>query len=338
VATISGTSVKSATSNTVCITVNQAENTIAIKPTTGLVYNGTEQELVQVINVDGIDSSIRYYITARGMEEPYTVNWSNRLPVGLNAGTYLIQYNIAATMNYKQASGSCEVVIAKANNEVYITPATGLIYNGQEQSLIMQASENSGSDIYFGVNQNVTANNYWTFSTQLPTSKKSGIHMVYYYVPATWNYNEIQGFVEVFVNSVQTGLNINLNGGTWPTIPGEFTQNSGYNYSMMASNGVQVTFPEPVRQGYTFIGWEAVNEGASVDLNGVLIYSQASRQYTYTFGLITINLEAQWRLDVYTIIYEMNGGRWGENYTAPTKYTFNQSITLPKSDEIIKVG
>ena len=79
-----------------------------------------------------------------------------------------------------------------------------------------------------------------------------------------------------------------------------------------------VTLNNPVRRGYTFLGWSGT--GISDGTPKVTIEKGSTGDRNYT---------AQWQEDVYTISYNLDGGQLAQGDTNPLEYTVNtETFTL----------
>ncbi len=100
-------------SKSVTYTVNsvtKANNPTVVSPKSGLIYNNSNQELVEVSNVSGTI----YYSTSKLTSTNYT-SGSTEVPTGINKGDYVIYYYIVGGDNYKDKDGSIQTTIAPKN-------------------------------------------------------------------------------------------------------------------------------------------------------------------------------------------------------------------------------
>lgn len=79
--------------------------------------------------------------------------------------------------------------------------------------------------------------------------------------------------------------------------------------------GENTWIPNPVKTGYTFDGW-------IVNGSGVPVKDLTLEANTYSS---TINLEAQWSINQYTITFDTDGG----TYIAPITQDYNTDVTVP---------
>ena len=136
---------------------------------TGLVYNGSSQELIEKGS-----SNVTYSLDGS--------SYSSNVPSKEDAGTYTVYYKVAETTNYKGVSAkSFNVTIAKAD-PVYTAPSaiSGLVYDGNEQTLVTSGSPN----VTYSMNGT-------SYSAILPKATDAGTYTVYYRVDETTNYKSL---------------------------------------------------------------------------------------------------------------------------------------------------
>ena len=98
-------------------------------------------------------------------------------------------------------------------------------------------------------------------------------------------------------------ISYNLNGGT----KGSSAPTSG-------TYGSTVTVSNPTKTGYTFTGWSISGTGSSISGTSL------------TIGNENITLTANWKINTYTISYNLNGGTKGSS--APTSGTYGSTVTV----------
>ena len=100
-----------------------------------------------------------------------------------NAGTYVVRVTVAEGTNYKEAYGTAEFEIEKADAEIDDNPAAinGLIYNGNPQALVSAGSTDDGVIKYSldGV----------VYSTNIPEVTNAGTYSVYVRIVGDENHN-----------------------------------------------------------------------------------------------------------------------------------------------------
>ena len=288
-----GNQVLSATSNPVTIVVEKTENTFVVDANEGLVYNGTAQTLLQVIDSDGIDNNVYYSLTTELTENNYTNTTiaSTELPQGTNAGEYNIYFYVPASDNFKDISGSAIVEIVKAKNTFEIVSSENLVYNGEPQELARVIDYNGiENDVYYSLTTELNVGNYKDTSiasTETPKGTNSGSYTIYFYVPESDNYLELSGIIENEIALKATTLTINPNGGVW--------SGSAEISTFTQENGTTKTIVDPMRAGYTFTGWTA-SEGALFE-DGI-----------FTFDANDVTLTANWEAVAPTITISSDVG------------------------------
>lgn len=155
-----------------------------------LVYNKESQALIN-----------------EGSNVVYSLNgesYSSTVPSATNAGSYTVYYKVEETANYKGVEPTnFNVSIAKANPTYVNTPeaVVGLLYTGEEQSLISQGTSTGGT-----VKYSLDGTNY---STNIPKSTLVGTYNVYYKIEGDSNYNGVTAqLIEVSISpNDKTALN-----------------------------------------------------------------------------------------------------------------------------------
>ena len=99
---------------------------------------------------------------------------------------------------------------------------------------------------------------------------------------------------------VEYSVTYNLDGGT----------NSSSNPSKYSINTVTITLQDPEKDGFTFTGW--TTEGVTTPTKNLQIVNGSIGHKTFT---------ANWLQSVYTINYNLNGGRLESGKTNPSEYT-----------------
>ena len=82
----------------------------------------------------------------------------------------------------------------------------------------------------------------------------------------------------------------------------------------------------PSKPGYDFDGWFDV--------------ADSTKKYDDTTPVVKspLTIKPKWTAIEYTINYELNSGAFASNYTAPVKYTIEDTVTLPDANVISKSG
>ena len=141
----------------------------APKPINELVFDGTDQELVEAGSTTG--GKMMYRVNEG--------QWQEEVPTAKNAGSYFVEYKVdfgEDANNWNDAnSGAFEVEVAKATAKVTAPKAIqGLKYNREEQTLV-EAGSTSGGVMKYRVD-------YGEWSTELPKAAEPGNHTVSYCV------------------------------------------------------------------------------------------------------------------------------------------------------------
>ena len=107
------------------------------------------------------------------------------IPTAINAGTYKITCQVAATDNCYEASKEVTVTIFKANNRITEAPSAvnKLVEDGTEHNLVWQGEALYGTILY-----SLDGKNY---SSAIPTAVAAGEYTVYYKVDESENYDAI---------------------------------------------------------------------------------------------------------------------------------------------------
>ena len=159
-------------------TIEKADPVINITNFNDLVYDGTEQNLVDYETEAG---DIQFKIE--------NGTWSSNLPKATDAGTYKVYYYIKENENYKELGsednpvGFVESVIKKAEATGSVVAKENLTYNGQEQELI-DANTTSGT-IYYKIGED------GTWNTDIPTAIEVGSYNIYYYIKGDKNHYDL---------------------------------------------------------------------------------------------------------------------------------------------------
>lgn len=170
-----------------------------IKGVENLVYNGNTFTLVTVS--EGCDF---HFNTLRSLLKD-----DKTIPTETNAGKYTIYYYISGNDNYSGVGSylspkSVTVEIAKATTDVHIEQVGDLVYNGEEQSLVVDApcitTEGIPADkLLFRVNT-PDGEGEWTSDASVLKVKNAGYYSVGYKVEANNNWTAVSGAFSVTIN------------------------------------------------------------------------------------------------------------------------------------------
>ncbi len=259
----------------ITVVIERNQNLFELIVAQNLVYNGTQQTLLEIRDIDGIENQY-YSIGIEITKDNYTNTnvASTGLPKTANAGDHIVYFYVPQTTNYYEIKGCVTVSIAQVPNTFEINVGQNLVYNGQYQQLV-EIIDNDGinNNVHYSIGTELNEDNFTDYSTDVPTAKQDGTYVVYFYVPASINYKVLSGFAEVTIDKKQTTLTIDPNGGSWggQTTPTEYTRN----------NGETLIIENAVLAGYTFNGWEFSAEALFEE--GV-----------YTFDVNDVTMTAIW--------------------------------------------
>ena len=142
---------------------------------TGLVYNGTAQELITVGKTDY--GTLLYSLDG--------ISYSTSIPTGTAADSYTVFYKVDGGANAEDVEEDAVLAtIGKATPNVTAPKAkSGLVYTGTAQELISAGSTDIGTLLY-----SLDGN---TYSENIPTPTNAGNYTVYYKVQGNSNVNDV---------------------------------------------------------------------------------------------------------------------------------------------------
>ena len=122
------------TSKSIALQVNKADCQITPPAAVeNLVYTGEEQALITAGKVDG--GTMQYSLNG--------TDWQDTVPVGTNAGTYTVQYQVIGDSNHNDsAPASVSVTIARQPVDVPEKDATVFTYDGEKKTYTIAANDN----------------------------------------------------------------------------------------------------------------------------------------------------------------------------------------------------
>lgn len=122
------------TSQSVALKVNKADCQITPPAAVeNLVYTGEEQALITAGKADG--GTMQYSLNG--------TDWQDTVPVGTNAGTYTVQYQVIGDSNHNDsAPASVSVTIARQPVEVPKEDATVFTYDGEKKTYTIAENDN----------------------------------------------------------------------------------------------------------------------------------------------------------------------------------------------------
>lgn len=122
------------TSKSIDLKVNKADCQITPPAAVeNLVYTGKEQALITAGKADG--GTMQYSLNG--------TDWQDTVPVGTNAGTYTVQYQVIGDGNHNNTKpASVSVTIARQPVEVPKADATVFTYDGEKKTYTIAANDN----------------------------------------------------------------------------------------------------------------------------------------------------------------------------------------------------
>ena len=136
------------------------------------------------------------------------------------------------------------------------TAKSGLIYNGNAQTLI-NAGTASGGTMYYAVGGNTAPTSGW--STSLPSKAEPGTHNVWYYVKGDADHNDsTPAKVSVSIDKAGISPQVNMNGWTWeqaansPSVSGN-TGNAAVSFTYSTAAGGPFVAERPSIPGTYYV-------------------------------------------------------------------------------------
>ena len=132
------------------------------------------------------------------------------------------------------------------------------------------------------------------------------------------NINQSDDLDAIFTTSFDVGqplkyryynLVVNPDGGTWR----EFTSPQEY----LLKNKETMTIEDPIKEGYTFVGWRIRGVAAEVT------------DGTFTMGISDVELVAKWEANEYQLTIDANGGTYGGETNQNVDYNSSIEISNP---------
>ena len=180
------------------VVIGKKTNPITVKGNTNAY--GTKGNLV---TVSGAQGTVYYSVDKELTSSNYSTVGTTTIPTseGLNGGTHKVYYYATGNDNYKSAIGNVESVIKPTTNPTTFTKKY-ITYGTKDE---LTTIGNKQGTIYYSIGTQLTSSNYSTAgSTEVPTGYDSstntyrnvGTYTIYYYIPATSNYNEKTGSID----------------------------------------------------------------------------------------------------------------------------------------------
>ena len=240
------------------VVIGKKTNPIIVKGNTNAY--GTKGNLV---TVSGAQGTVYYSVDKELTSSNYSTVGKTDVPTseGLSGGTHKVYYYATGNDNYKSAIGNVESLIKPTTNPTKFTKK--YIKYGTKDELT--TIENKQGTIYYSIGTQLTSSNYSTAgSTEVPTGYDSstntyrnvGTYTIYYYIPATSNYNEKTGSIDGVIskaNAVNPKLTsyegkydgqahtIKVEGGSGGTIKYRTSTSDDYSETLPTATNVGVT-------------------------------------------------------------------------------------------------
>ena len=240
------------------VVIGKKTNPITVKGNTNAY--GTKGNLV---TVSGAQGTVYYSVDKELTSSNYSTVGKTDVPTseGLSGGTHKVYYYATGNDNYKSAIGNVESLIKPTTNPTKFTKK--YIKYGTKDELT--TIENKQGTIYYSIGTQLTSSNYSTAgSTGVPTGYDSstntyrnvGTYTIYYYIPATSNYNEKSGSLDGVIskaNAVNPKLTsyegvydgqphtIKVEGGSGGTIKYRIRTSDDYSETLPTATNVGVT-------------------------------------------------------------------------------------------------
>ena len=240
------------------VVIGKKTNPIIVKGNTNAY--GTTGDLVVV---SGAQGTVYYSVDKELTSSNYSTVGKTDVPTseGLSGGTHKVYYYAIGNDNYKSAIGNVESVIKPVTNPTTFTKKY-IKYGTTEE---LTTINNKQGTIYYSIGTQLTSSNYSTAgSTEVPTGYDSstntyrnvGTYTIYYYIPATSNYNEKTGSIDGVIskaNAVNPKLTsyegkydgqahtIKVEGGSGGTIKYRTSTSDDYSETLPTATNVGVT-------------------------------------------------------------------------------------------------
>ena len=168
-----------------------------------LVYDGSIQVLIEPGTAEG--GVMKYNNNGQGSFPDPDQDGNEKLPVGQDAGTYLVNYVVKGDANHNNTpTQHLEVRIAEAKCTVSTAPEgiSDLTYTGEEQALVTEGASSDG-DMMYSLEED------GEFSAAVPAAKDAGEYKVYYKAAARDDNHadsEVQGPVTVTIGKMASEI------------------------------------------------------------------------------------------------------------------------------------
>ena len=301
------------------VVIGKKTNPIIVKGNTNAY--GTKGNLV---TVSGAQGTVYYSVDKELTSSNYSTVGTTTIPTseGLNGGTHKVYYYATGNDNYKSAIGNVESVINPVNNPTTFTKKY-ITYGTKDE---LTTINNKQGTIYYSIGTQLTSSNYSTAgSTEVPTGYDSstntyrnvGTYTIYYYIPATSNYNEKSGSVDGVIskaNAVNPKLTSyeGVYDGQAHTIKVEGGSGGTIKYRIRTSDDYSETLPTATNVGVTTVYVKVIgdaNHNSSSEISAKITITAAD--FPDGSGSVTIT----------------GTNTWGQTLTANVINTENATLT-----------
>ena len=305
-------------SKTYSVTVAKAAGTLTLTAKTGLVYTGSSQTLTTYSGNSGTVTYDTTYVNS-----------------GTNAGTYTVKATSAESTNYYAVTKQVSVTISTANQSPTVTAISGLVYNGNAQTLATLGGTHPGTMHY-----RLGTSGSW--STTIPTATDANSYTVYWYADAvansassTTNYTKATNNYNAYSSSSSPSLTACSIGKATMTVTGiagggNYT-GSAYKASIKVNvAGVTVSYGTSTSYGYSLT---ATNANTAYEMSSVsrsalgtttVYYKVTKTNYNDVTGTVNIVVT--------------DTGKPTPTITSTNNAAASQTVTLAATDNVGVTG
>lgn len=174
--------------NTLQVTVakKDAPTVVAPQGNTGLVYDGSEKQLLKTEGSITSGGSLVYAVTTSD-SAPEAAAFGKQAPSATAAGTYHVWFKAAGDNYVSNVPAKITVAVSQATAQITKEPVakSGLVYSGADQELITAAESSVGAVSYAVTAADVTEAPTSGYSETIPTAKNAGSYKIWYRVADT---------------------------------------------------------------------------------------------------------------------------------------------------------
>jgi hypothetical protein len=178
---------------------------------TGLIYNGSEQNIVETGKASG--GTMEYAVVSAVGAPPADDAYSSDIPKATNAGNYDVYYRVKGDINHQTATDATwkiSVTISKTDAHFTTNPKDAkAIYTGSLVELINTGATSDGTFVYYlsstydevgddgYIAEGITPSNPSLpvdapFTVDIPSAKNAGIYTLWYKVKGDGNHNDTE--------------------------------------------------------------------------------------------------------------------------------------------------